>query len=434
MSANNIHTRPLASALRSLSLLLIVVCMSGNAYAQRARHDRQSMPVQPVSQAFLIEPGSFQQESESNAEAWRDATNKLFEISLATTPDEAVEKLLNELLSDEVLEEANQRDLILIKVNLPKALLDKGIEKTISRLLKKSIPGKPIVKLADSDNHADIKAVPKNSLTVSVSFQAPQPSQNSDDMAIAKLEAKIAEAREAARRFQNRPGNNPDPRIVASVETDVNRIEPIEAGTLVVSIEGLEEPVSGSMKFVNKPWVHNFDAFASEHENEFLVLARSDLKSTQTETHMDAIENAARNISQVIIRARYTNLNHMWGEIYQQTKLRLLTGDWVVDRVVQELKRPYGSVWREALLVRLDENDLAQLLNQHQKFAVQYRRRQIDVGTSIVGILAVSILLFWVLNFWTKGYHRGKITASVILLAGAGLVVIYFAMARELFT
>jgi hypothetical protein len=208
--------------------------------------------------------------------------------------------------------------------------------------------------------------------------------------------------------------------------------KPIESGTLVVTIEGLGDPISKSIRFVNKPWVHDFDSFVSQRPNEYLILARSELKSTETDSHLDAVENAARNISQAIIQARYTNLNHMWRHIDELTRKRLMTGDWIEDRFVQELKRPYGSVWRAAILIRLDEDDLVQLMNQHQRFVVRYHHRQLSAAASIVGILIVSVLLFWGLNLWTKGYHRGKITLSIICFAGVGLVAIYYAIAREL--
>ena len=388
------------------------------------RSNQDLQPERPLQPPLMLEPRSFQTRVESHDEAWRDVTNRLFEVSLATTPDEAIVRLLDAVFDDSAKEQAQATDLVVLKIDLPAELLAAGLEKTISREISKSIPQKPIVKRVDSDS----EAMPKNALVIRVEFQ---PTRNS---AIASANSNgDAEVGSSVGVVVDTQADTPPavatdeviPMIVAS-EGDS---KPNDSGMLTLTIEGLNEPVVNSMSFVNKPWVHGFDAFASEYPGEYLMLARSALNTTESATHSQAIENAAQSISQAIIQARYTGLNHMWRHIHDMTRQRLLAGDLTKDRFVQELKRPYGSVWREALLIRLEPDDLTDLMNQHQRFAVEYRHRSMSAAASVFVVLATSVLLFWVLNLWTKGYHKGKITMSLILLGGAGLVVIYWALA-----
>lgn len=399
-----------------------------NRLAPPVRPNRLPTHELPDQPPLLLEPRSFQDRVESHDEAWRDVTNRLFEVSLATTPDEAIVRLLNVIFDDSAKEQAQARDLVVLKIDLPAELLAAGLEKTISREISKSIPQKPIVKRVDTDN----EAMPKNALVITVEFQ---PSKNP-----AIVPATVGFDDEEGRTVGITTDATPD--TTQSFETDKSEppfvashddAKPNDSGVLAITIEGLSEPVAKSMSFVNKPWVHGFDAFASEFPGEYLMLARSALNTTESATHSQAIENAAQSISQAIIQARYTGLNHMWRHIHDMTRQRLLAGDLTKDRFVQELKRPYGSVWREALLIRLEPDDLTDLMNQHQRFAVEYRHRSMGAAASVFVVLATSVLLFWVLNLWTKGYHKGKITMSMILLGGAGLVVIYWAIARELF-
>ena len=99
-------------------------------------------------------------------------------------------------------------------------------------------------------------------------------------------------------------------------------------------------------------------------------------------------------------------------------------GRLVADKFIQRLERPYGAVWRCAVLV----DGSSQMI---QPLAVGVagieRNRRVSLlrsAVSIAGMFAVICVLYFILNAATRGYYVWSLRAVMIVAAMAGVLLL----------
>ena len=179
-------------------------------------------------------------------------------------------------------------------------------------------------------------------------------------------------------------------------------------GHVTCRVRSLQRTAESQVKFVDKPWVAQFDQLVSKFPNKQFVVGYSDkLASSEPEARQSAMKNAQ---AQVRIAAG-NGVNTLIDETS------------VIDRFAQKLSRPYGDVWREAVLVDITGEAM------RGSVAVATARAAQSSSNKRFTMLGALILVFgtvaicFVANTLTQGYYRQRIQAS----AGTAMVLVLVA-------
>jgi hypothetical protein len=183
--------------------------------------------------------------------------------------------------------------------------------------------------------------------------------------------------------------------------------------------------------FVNKPWVGSFDSYASLHPQRQMVLARSgDLAASPEDAHAAAVESGA----QELMRRMFGTPDRFDSSHVGLMKVRegIESGRLVTDRFVQQLSRPYGNVWREAMLVETDlahlKKEVTAVMNtQARQTRVAVVRRHTSWASLAGGVLGVIVLvggMYLVLSYATRGYYDWWLRLGVVVLGSVGVLFV----------
>ena len=213
--------------------------------------------------------------------------------------------------------------------------------------------------------------------------------------------------------------------------------------------------------FVEKPWVANAEKFATQYMERKFVLGFSSRLAT---SEQEARASALRDVNIKLAKSD--------GKIFKSISL---TSQRVLDRFVQKLTKPYGSVWREAVLVDcggVDESAFVQFGDSkmaervarspsssgafnYKKVIQQHVARTdpqtseavdgvvdvgvVDVGigrmlhrswnpeSMIAGLMMLTVVIGWVSNWLTQGYYRKPVwtvTGTLFSLGFFSLILI----------
>ena len=206
-----------------------------------------------------------------------------------------------------------------------------------------------------------------------------------------------------------------DDEIILSLSTRVERGETATWDPSIQSTSGTAECLiqgrgKTTVRFANKPWVTRFDELVSKFPNrQFVVGYSSELASSETQARQSALENVR---SQVQVKSMNGS---MW----------TIADEHVVDRFAQKLSRPYGDVWREAVLVDLNgDRAMATADAIVSDTARTSEIKHVSILSGILFLLATVGVCF-VANVLTQGYYRkpirgGALTVIVIVFVFVG--------------
>jgi len=208
------------------------------------------------------------------------------------------------------------------------------------------------------------------------------------------------------------------------------------SGAIALRVKTPDGPFSVSTRFVEAPWVVDRNAFATSYwKGDWLVAFSDGTHTTHEEARQDAI-SAAADVLLPLAQARIGQLSASDQHHYQQQLAKnpdwlrsqigdeLVSGDRLTDRFTQSFDRPYGTVWREAVLIdaspkRIEE--IARSLVQGVQSRVAHSR---TTWFSFFGLGGLIFGTYLFLNMATKGYYTWALRlAAVAGLGGAGFVV-----------
>ncbi|MBB3208881.1 hypothetical protein FHS27_004715 [Rhodopirellula rubra] len=174
---------------------------------------------------------------------------------------------------------------------------------------------------------------------------------------------------------------------------------PSESGHVDARIEAGNRSVETRVNFVAKPWVNHFEQIVSEFSiKQFVVGYSESLASTEAEARQSAMQNAQSQV-QLTSFAKNSGIHTLINETN------------VIDRFAQKLSRPYGDVWREAVLIDLSQGTMQATATDHAAAVATSSSMMIRANTVIATLIilaAIAICVFG--NLLTQGYHRKTIS------------------------
>jgi hypothetical protein len=185
-------------------------------------------------------------------------------------------------------------------------------------------------------------------------------------------------------------------------------------------------------EYLNKPWQEGFHQWRKRaSDSASWVLGESpDFCVSREESIERAIQAAVPGVHLPISKAIgdmpqlaagwRNNQADLYRWVDNEVSRRLWAGDLQTDVFTQEFKRPYGSVWRSAVLVHVPRDTAREILNTYW---VQTEVRQttwLHTLFSGVGLLAVIVAVYLFLNMATRGYYVWSVRLATVVLAGVG--------------
>jgi len=157
-------------------------------------------------------------------------------------------------------------------------------------------------------------------------------------------------------------------------------------------------------EYIDKPWLEDFDTFVSQRPSKRFVIGYSDSPaSSEAEARRLALADA-------VARSRIKIAPETFVVFDQQH---------VVDRFAQRLSRPYGHVWREAVLLDVSPERIAPAIAAVQATLAVRQTENRSTIRGLVLLLGFTALLCITLDAISQGYYRKP------LVVGIAVVVIF---------
>ena len=199
---------------------------------------------------------------------------------------------------------------------------------------------------------------------------------------------------------------------------------PVESGALVATAFTEDRRASMEVRFVEKPWVESFGAFASARPEQAFLVARSNGTCTsEGEANQQALEDARARLNEMLGRHAGRRLSRL----PQQPVVSVMdvqNGGFVADRFVQSLQTSAGKVWRQALLVDVSGPKLSRLAAAKVAESRQICESWARMGLSVVGVLVLIGVIYFFLNMATRGYYEWSLRIAGVILAVVAVVAI----------
>jgi len=199
------------------------------------------------------------------------------------------------------------------------------------------------------------------------------------------------------------------------------------SGVLLAAFNAPTWQFGVSSRFVEKPWLTATSEFLSlRHGTTYLIVRSNQLASSAEEATRDVLGQTANRLGHLIDPRENQGLPRAASAIMLE---QLETGKYIADRFVQSLKRPYGNVYREALLIDIGNANLRDMIlvaldeaREHQSVTEQRSAERLSGAVGLLIVIAALTALYLLLNWLTKGYYRGPLAVTVCLL-GSGAIV-----------
>jgi len=208
------------------------------------------------------------------------------------------------------------------------------------------------------------------------------------------------------------------------------------SGAIALRVLMPEGPFSVSTRFNETPWIVDRTSFASDYTNGDWLVGYSDGTHSK---HKDAKRDAILAASDALLPLAQARINRLSASdqhhfVQQMAKdpnwLRdkvadeLVSRNLATDRFAQRFDRPYGTVWREAVLVDASPSrveEIARSLVQGLDSKIAQHRATWFSFAALLGLLFGTYLF---LNLATKGYYAWSLRTAVVI----GIIGLVFAM------
>jgi hypothetical protein len=202
----------------------------------------------------------------------------------------------------------------------------------------------------------------------------------------------------------------------------------------------LSSPIEAS--FVNKPWLAGYSNYVARPQNAHHLLAVSDSREAavdQAEAKRQALRNAAQNLLDDVERKLNEGSGGILGyagiEVGQERLLQLILDALsqdetiIIDRFSQSFERPYGRLWRMALLIDASPTKVAQIAGYCRQQLGYQRTTWASLALSIIGLVGVIGLTYAFLNVATRGYYTLslRLMSTALMVAGVACVILFWA-------
>lgn len=179
------------------------------------------------------------------------------------------------------------------------------------------------------------------------------------------------------------------------------------------------------MNFIQRPWVDDLSHFLAERPNAMLLRSRSTkLQTSANDAMRDSFANAANQVAPLFDNyiAQYApqlaGVDDKTRKMFLYHSIANNDGSFVIDDFPQMVEINGKRMWRDALLVNVDERRLQHVTdNLNHRFATQ-QSDKMSKGAGMIGLIVLTIVTGFSLNNLTKGYFKSRIGigASIAVL------------------
>jgi hypothetical protein len=204
-----------------------------------------------------------------------------------------------------------------------------------------------------------------------------------------------------------------------------------DTGIIEGRIAGRLGQYTRQVEYVSKPWCDDFNRWRNTHDAASWILGESeDFCPSRQESVDQAMRNAGSHVREPVSRELLRSAKRQPDWLRQQTDLyrwlddeayhRLKAGDLQTDVFTQEFKRPYGSVYRSAVLVHVPPEKARDLLDAYLSQAGAQRVSMLRTLASAAGLLVLIAAVYGFLSAATRGYYVWSVRLATVVLAAAG--------------
>lgn len=180
----------------------------------------------------------------------------------------------------------------------------------------------------------------------------------------------------------------------------------LKSGQITATRKDAEGTRISAVRFTEKPWLDATDEFRSRNAGNRYVIA------------MSPSTCESQKIASILVERQLPEL--VAGTVNGRP-IVMSSSDAIVDRFSQKLSRPYGTVWREAVLVDMQSEKLTIAKRQAINDAMQHVSRvhvahqsEMLRGFGLMAVFAGIGIFGFLLNFITQGYYRSRIVIWAI--------------------
>lgn len=169
-----------------------------------------------------------------------------------------------------------------------------------------------------------------------------------------------------------------------------------------------------SVSFIEKPWLTDFQRFTARYpESRFYVGAPTRVQPLKSKAHEHAVQEVAERLN---LKA-------------EQIEPR------IAGKFTQTIERPYGKVYREAILVQDPPSSPMQHMvanSSDSLFRDLHKRSPPSFEFSLAMIVCLTVVAGFISNIATQGYYRTRISRGVMIVAALCVVLIIFIVSMSL--
>ena len=231
------------------------------------------------------------------------------------------------------------------------------------------------------------------------------------------------------------------------------QLTPVTAENLIGTLTARDDhlgtdarPFAFTARFVDKPWLTDLTTHRITSENPDLAVAlHGELESSEAAARDAALRVAADLIAPRLTGRRDNMPRYPYGPALEDALNRVWTP---ADSFTQRFDRPYGPVYRTALLLDLSHKPMQRLAlavnswtgqppslaSPSASVAPAHNASTLRFGTVLprlagLGVLvALTLLIYYALDRWTRGYRPTTVTTTAValVLGGAALLGVLF--------
>jgi hypothetical protein len=202
------------------------------------------------------------------------------------------------------------------------------------------------------------------------------------------------------------------------------------SGSFEVRVFGPHGDAQTNLRFMEKPWVMNFEEYHQNHPTQLLILSPA-LEPDRRDAERQSAELAVKAL-EPIVKDKLL-FDQLKSGVTSDLREAVGKGTFVRDQFAQQLRRKNITVWRHAMLI--DSKDwkpfVASALAKHRtrekvvraEQRVTRQRRSFRFG-GLIAMFASICGIYWVLDTLTKGYFTGRVAVIVAVFGIVGLMLI----------
>ena len=157
-----------------------------------------------------------------------------------------------------------------------------------------------------------------------------------------------------------------------------------------------------------------------------MIVGRSARPCANVDEAMAQARESAANQLLPIARQHLSDVRMTWDDRALQSQVMSALQDprSIKDQFAQEINRPYGSIWRGAVLVDASSPAFKTIVDNFKANLASQGRHSQTTFLSLVGVALAIVLVYGLMDLLTKGYFHQPLRIAAVVLLIAGVIVV----------